>query len=52
MNVENGKIDLVKVKMSDELVALLNSSDQSLPELTKVSNNAAWYVNKPKLKSD
>ena len=50
MKAKNGQlnqVNIVKLPLTEEAMQLLKSSDESLKDLTKVTNNAGWYVNKP-----
>lgn len=46
-NPQKTSINIVKLPISDEAMQFLKSSDESLKDLTRVTNNAGWYVNKP-----
>lgn len=46
-NQEDDSIRIIQLPLSEELMIFLKSGDESLKDLTKVTNNAGWYVNKP-----
>ncbi len=46
-NPQKTPINILKLPISDEAIQFLNSSEENLKDLTRVTNNAGWYVNKP-----
>ncbi|MBK8505444.1 MAG: hypothetical protein IPL46_26550 [Saprospiraceae bacterium] len=46
-SVQESPVNIVKLPLTEEAMQLLKSSDESLKDLTKVTNNAGWYVHKP-----